>query len=77
MPGRNAEAAYQALMNQAETSGYLDEMLDIEKRLYNKRVKGGSGKYAPTSSRIFLDTKKGETENVFKDEYDIELDLTS
>ena len=77
MPGRNAEAAYQALMNQAETSGYLDEMLDIEKRLYNKRIKGGSGKYAPTSSRIFLDAEKGETENVFKDEYDIELDLTS
>ena len=77
IPGRNAEAAYQALMNQAETNNYLDEMLDIERRLYNKRVKGGSGNYAPKSSRIFLDTETGATENVFSDEYDVEVDLTS
>ena len=58
-------------------NNYLDEMLDIERRLYNKRVKGGSGNYAPKSSRIFLDTETGATENVFSDEYDVEVDLTS
>tara|TARA_R100001460_G_scaffold38051_1_gene72484 strand:- start:917 stop:2830 length:1914 start_codon:yes stop_codon:yes gene_type:complete len=76
-PGRNSEAAYQALMNQAESMGYLDQMLDTERRLYNKRVRGGSGSYAPISSRIFLDEDQAISEDNFNDDFDFEIDLTS
>tara|TARA_R110002012_G_scaffold79540_1_gene202320 strand:+ start:457 stop:2349 length:1893 start_codon:yes stop_codon:yes gene_type:complete len=76
-PGRNAEAAYQALMNQAESMGYLNQMLDTERRLYNKRVRGGSGSYAPISSRIFLDEDQAISEDNFNDDFDFEIDLTS
>ena len=64
-------------MNQAESMGYLDQMLDTERRLYNKRVRGGSGSYAPISSRIFLDEDQAISEDNFNDDFDFEIDLTS
>jgi len=51
-PSQNANTALQALYAQAEQSGYMDEVLDIEKGLSNEIKRGGSKLSVPQSSRF-------------------------
>lgn len=51
-PSQNANTALQALYAQAEQSGYMDEVLDIEKGLSNEIKRGGSRLSVPQSSRF-------------------------
>ena len=51
-PSQNANTALQALYAQAEQSGYMDEVLDIENRLSSEIKRGGSRLAVPQSSRL-------------------------
>ncbi len=51
-PSQNANTALQALYAQAEQSGYMDEVLDIEKGLSSEIKRGGSRLAVPQSSRL-------------------------
>jgi hypothetical protein len=51
-PSQNANTALQALYAQAEQSGYMDEVLEIEDRLRNEVKRGGSRLSVPQSSRF-------------------------
>ena len=77
-PGRNAETAYQALSNAAETYGFADKLFDVERRLYDKRIASGKNLDAvPQSSKIFLDlaSKKGESAVEANNEIEVDFDL--
>ena len=77
-PGRNAETAYQALSNAAETYGFADKLFDVERRLYDKRIASGKNLDAvPQSSKIFLDlaSQKGESAVEANNEIEVDFDL--
>ena len=51
-PSQNANTALQALYAQAEQSGYMDEVLEIEDGLRKEIKRGGSRLSVPQSSRF-------------------------
>jgi nucleotide-binding universal stress UspA family protein len=51
-PSQNANTALQALYAQAEQSGYMDEVLEIEKGLSDEIKRGGTRLSIPQSSRF-------------------------
>tara|TARA_R100001460_G_scaffold66364_2_gene106747 strand:+ start:1208 stop:3292 length:2085 start_codon:yes stop_codon:yes gene_type:complete len=51
-PSQNANTALQALYAQADQSGYMDEVLEIEEGLSNEIKRGGSKLSIPQSSRF-------------------------
>tara|TARA_Y100000361_G_scaffold63616_1_gene55923 strand:+ start:531 stop:2186 length:1656 start_codon:yes stop_codon:yes gene_type:complete len=72
-PGKNAETAYQALMNAGESYGFLDKLIDTEQRLFDKRKRGKGLTAMPQSSQILF----GEIDEVpVGKSTDFEFDFT-
>ncbi len=51
-PAKNAESAYQALINAGESYGFSDKLLDTERRLFERRKRGKGFTAMPQSSEI-------------------------
>jgi len=69
-PSRNANSALQSLYAQGESSGYLDDIKDIERSVLNQLQKGGGAFSIPKASALQFE-ETDETENIYES-----IDLT-
>lgn len=69
-PSRNANSALQSLYAQGESSGYLEDIKDIERSVLNQLQKGGGAFSIPKSSALQFE-ETDETENIYES-----IDLT-
>jgi hypothetical protein len=69
-PSRNANSALQSLYAQGESSGYLNDIKDIERSVLNQLQKGGGAFSIPKASSLQFE-ETDETENIYES-----IDLT-
>ena len=69
-PSRNANSALQSLYAQGESSGYLNDIKDIERSVLNQLQKGGGAFSIPKASALQFE-ETDETENIYES-----IDLT-